>query len=511
MNIRRESMIIKFPINLQYSRIFLISVCLFSFGTAFQASEIDPTRETGRPNFIHIMVDDMSADAMGFCDRFDFMKTPHMDTMAASGIVFNKFFVTTSLCSPSRASILTGRYGHGTGVPDNSVESDPDPRLPTYPGLLQEAGYVTAHIGKWHMGHGDHPRPGFSHWYGFDGQGVYFDPVMNRNGKQEQIKGYLTDIITDEAIAFMRENKDQPFLLNLWHKAAHGPFLPPPRHEGFLDDVDYPKPVSWDDDLRNKPSWRRRNRAFGGAHLNYWLASEGKPIPDTAPVPPFTYEATLESRNHLSTLFAVDDSLGRIMATLDELGLLDNTVVIFTADNGFFLGEYARGDKRLADDVSMRVPMILHYPALKRGGETIDAIGLNIDFAPTFLDWAGVEMPESIQGSSLVPLLEGKVANLRDQFLYEYFQEEYAPGFPTILALRTERWKYVHHPYDPAAHDELFDLKTDPHEQYSLHGKAEFADQLERLKGSMEQEMERLEYKRPAYHFDPANYTGKNP
>jgi len=490
---------------MRHSRLFLISFCLSSVGTVIQATEVKPER----PNFIHIMVDDMAADAMGFSGRFPFMKTPHMDQMARDGIVFNQFFVTTSLCSPSRASILTGRYGHGTGVPDNSVKSDPDPCLPTYPELLQKAGYVTAHIGKWHMGHGDHPRPGFSHWYGFDGQGVYFDPVMNRNGKQEKVEGYLTDIITDEALAFIRDNKDRSFSLNLWHKAAHGPFLPPPRHQGILDEVEFPKPASWDNDLRNKPSWRRRSRAHGGVHLDIWLASEEKPIPEAIPPRPFTPENVAKYGKHLSTLFAVDESLGRIMAGLKDLGLLDNTVVIFTADNGYFLGEYARGDKRLADDASIRVPMILSYPPLNRGGETLEAIGLNIDFAPTILEWAGIKPPDTMQGQSLVALFEGKTDKVRDQFLYEYFQEEYAPGIPTILALRTTRWKYVHHPYDPTADDELFDLETDPNEQFSLHGNPDYADRLEALKGAMEQEMKRLEYKRPAYHYDPANYQDK--
>ena len=496
---------------MQNARFSLIAITLCSITPIIHATVGNDAPDSVRPNFIHIMVDDMAADAMGFCGRFDFMKTPNMDRMAESGIVFNNFFVTTSLCSPSRASILTGRYGHGTGVPDNTVHSDPNPELPTYPQLLQEAGYVTGHVGKWHMGHGDHPRQGYSHWYGFDGQGVYFDPVMNRNGKQEQVKGYLTDIITDEAIAFIRENRDQSFALNLWHKAAHGPFQPAPRHEGLIDEEEYPKPATWDNDLSNKPSWRRRSRAFGGAHLSGWLASEGKPVPEAVPPRQFTQENATKYRKHLSTLFAVDESLGRIMETLKELGLLDNTVVVFTADNGYFLGEYARGDKRLPDDVSMRVPMILQYPPLNQRGGTIDAIGLNVDFAPTFLEWAGIEVPEEMQGKSLVRLLEGKVDRVRNQFLYEYFQEAYAPGFPTILALRTERWKYVHHPYDPAAHDELFDLKMDPHEQFSLHGNLEYEDKLVQLKGAMEQEMERLEYKRPAYHYDPANYAESKP
>ena len=186
-------------------------------------------------------------------------------------------------------------------------------------------------------------------------------------------------------------------------------------------------------------------------------------------------------------------------------------MVIFTADNGFFLGEYARGDKRLQDDVSIRVPMILHYPPLERAGERIDALCLNIDFAPTFLEWAGIDIPDSVQGISLLPVLTGKTTKLRDRFLYEYFQEEYAPGFPTILALRTERWKYVHYPYDPTAHDELYDLQTDPHEQYSLHAKADHASRLQSLHEALKTEMERLEYRRPAYQYDPGNYADQTP
>lgn len=487
-------------------KIFALFLCSF-FYTCLQA-ESSETSDAVRPNFIHIMVDDMAADSMGFSGRFTFMETPNIDKMAERGVVFNQFFVTTSLCSPSRASILTGRYAHGTGIPDNLSRRVLDPSLPTYPQLLQEAGYVTAHIGKWHMGSDDQPRPGFSHWYGMKRQGVYFDPVMNRNGKQELVKGYMTDIITEEALAFIRANRDKPFALNLWHKAAHLPFQPAPRHADVFENVNFPKPETWDNDYRDRPSWMRRAGNYG-VHLQPWRNSEGKPIPESIPATPFTRKSTARFRNHLSTLLAVDDSLGRIMAMLEELDLFDSTVVVFTADNGFFLGEYRRSDKRLQDEASIRVPMILQYPPLNNAGESISAIGLNIDFAPTILDWAGVEIPGSMQGESLRPLIEGKTDKVRDQFLYEYFQEQYAPGIPTILALRNENWKYVHYPYDPTAFDELFDLNSDPYEQFSVAGKPEYADRLESMKLSMEEEMQRTEYRRPSYHYDPANYPEK--
>lgn len=488
--------------------IMVIALALCPYFYTSLLAEGSEISEAERPNFIHIMVDDMAADSMGFSGRFSFMETPNMDKMAKKGVVFSQFFVTTSLCAPSRASILTGRYAHGTGVTDNSSKRVLDPTLPTYPQLLQEAGYVTAHIGKWHMGFDDEPRPGFSHWYGFKNQGVYFDPVMNRNGKRELVSGYVTDILTEEALAFIKANRDKPFALNLWHKAAHGPFQPAPRHADVFDNVNFPKPETWENDLRDRPSWMRRGRLYG-VHLQPWRNSEGKTIPDVVPSKPFTKKSTAKFINHLSTLLAVDDSLGRIMAKLEELNLIDNTLVIFTADNGFFLGEYARGDKRLQDEASMRVPMIIQYPPLNNSGETIDAIGLNIDFAPTILDLAGVEIPDSMQGESLRSLLEGKSDKVRDQFLYEYFQGEYAPGIPTILALRTEHWKYVHYPYDPTAFDELFDLNSDPHEQFSVAREPEYASRLESMYKSMRDEMQRTQYHRPPYHYDPANYSEK--
>lgn len=486
------------------ARLFVfLSACVIAASGAF-ASESDSGSR--RPNFIHIMVDDMAADAMGFCGRFPTIETPNLDHLAESGIVFNQFFVTTSLCSPSRASILTGRFGHGTGVPDNSVYRDPNPAHPTYPALLQEAGYVTAHIGKWHQGRGDQPRPGFTHWYGFDGQGVYFDPVMNRDGVREEVSGYITDILTDDAVAFIEANRDRPFALNLWHKAAHGPFQPAPRHEGNIKHQDFPKHPTWDHDLHGKANWLRRGRAYGGVHLKTWLESEGKPIPEAISSKPFNETNTEKFRKHLEAIFAVDDSVGRIMQTLEHCGLLDNTVVVFTADNGFFLGEFSRGDKRLPDEASIRVPMILHYPPLKREGEKVDAIGLNIDFAPTFLQWAGVEVPSSMHGISLVPLLRGEEEKVRDRFLYEYFQEEYAPGIPTMLAVRDSRWKYIQYPYDASEKDELYDLKNDPMELHSLADDSRYSEKVKEMKAALAEEMERYDYQKPRYQYDPANY-----
>lgn len=454
-----------------------------------------------RPNFVHIMVDDMSADALAFKKKYPFIQTPNIDRLAREGIVFNNFFVTTSLCSPSRASILTGRYAHCTGVPDNSGK-DIDPSLPTYPELLKNNGYVTAHIGKWHMGESDAPRRGFTHWVGFGGQGRYFDPLLNTNGDRKVHKGYITDILTDEAIDFIEKNAERPFAVNLWHKAMHGPFQPPPRHSIPGHDG-YPKPVTWDDDLSDKNVGMRRARIYG-VHKDKWTASEGKVIPLRVAPPEFNADATDIYRRHLSTLRAVDESVGRILDVLEKKGILDKTVVIFTADNGYFLGEFAWRDKRLAYDPSMRAPLVMRYPPAGAGRE-VNALTINLDFAETFLELAGVPIPATMQGRSWRPLLEGADTSVRNHILYEYFQENYAPGVPTILAVRTARWKYLHYPYEEksAYVDELYDLQHDPNETKNLASEPASAATLAAMKTLLKNSLRETGYKTPEYRYDP--------
>ena len=228
-------------------------------------------------------------------------------------------------------------------------------------------------------------------------------------------------------------------------------------------------------------------------------------MPERTPAKPFTPENTLKYRNHLSTLHAVDDSVGRVMEALTAEGLLDNTIVVFTSDNGFYVGEYARSDKRLAYEPSIKVPMLVHYPKFSQSGNEIDAFGNNLDFAPTFLEMAGIKIPDTMHGESLIPLLTGEKDSIREHLFYEYFQEEYAPGIPTMLALRTKRWKYITTPYlEPSlGGDELYDLENDPYETTSLAGDPAYAHQLGELRQKLLADMKRFDYRRPPYIYYP--------
>ena len=265
-----------------------------------------------KPNILFVMVDDLAPDAV-FSDRFPFLKTPNVDRLAEEGAVFDNFLVTTSLCSPSRASILTGTYAHRHGVRYNEV-SDPDPSLPQFPQVLQEHGYVTAMIGKWHMARHAEPRDGFDYWLSFEGQGVYTDPELNEDGRVCRVEGYITDILTDKTIEFLKAETDRPFSILLWHKANHAPFEPAPRHADAFPDAEIDEAVSRSLDFSGKPRWQRRERIYG-PHYRHWIASEGKPIPDRLDPPPPWHARNHVILNMLRCMLAVDEGGNHIHRT----------------------------------------------------------------------------------------------------------------------------------------------------------------------------------------------------
>ncbi|MBN2308947.1 MAG: sulfatase-like hydrolase/transferase, partial [Candidatus Hydrogenedentes bacterium] len=403
--------------------------------------------------------------ALGCSGRFPFLKTPNMDRLAREGAQFANAFVTTSLCSPSRACFLTGCYAHRHGVRTNE-HRDPDPALTTFPQALQRAGYETAFVGKWHMRPVAEPRPGFDYWLSFRGQGQYLNPELNENGRAFRAEGYMTDLLTRYAVDWIEQPRDKPFCLLLWHKAVHGPFTPADRHANAFPDARLPEPASFSDSLEGRPAWMRRARLYG-ARMEEWRKSEGKSVPDA--VKPGSWSGTNRAHlDYMRALMAVDESLGAVLASLEARGQLDNTLVVFTSDNGFFLGEHGRGDKRLAYDESLRIPLLMRYPGLVEAGSVIDPMALNIDLGPTFLDLAGARIPRSMQGASLLPLLRGDSRTWRKSFLYEYFQESWLPGIPTMTGVRTERWKYVQYPHVPGELEELYDLRADPIEVVNL-------------------------------------------
>lgn len=422
-----------------------------------------------RPNFVVIIADDMAYGLFGPSHRFPFLALPNLQGLATRGVVFDNAFVTTSLCSPSRATLLSGLYAHTHGVVVNeSVELPAS--VATYPQILQHAGYETAFVGKWHMDAStDAPRPGFDYWLSFRGQGVYEDPLLNENGRAVQRYGYITDLLTEYAVNWLRQPRTRPFLLILSHKAPHNPAVPAERHAAALADTTLPEPVSFTDSYEGKPAWERRYARCGGTPAAFAQCPD--PQPDR--IPPWPWSARDGARlQYLRTLLALDDSVGSVLSTLDGQGLARSTYVVFLSDNGLFLGEHRLGDKRLAYEESMRIPLVIGGADLTP--RRVSATALNLDLAPTALDLAGVPVPAQMQGLSLAKLLRGQPATPRDAFLYEYDEESFLPVVPDILAVRTGSRKYVTYPGRPSD-IELYDLLSDPNEMRNLAGRPEWA------------------------------------
>jgi N-acetylglucosamine-6-sulfatase len=406
-------------------------------------------------NVVFILIDDQRYDALGFAGH-PFLETPHLDALARNGLVFDRAFVTTSLCSPSRASILTGQYAHRHGVLDNSTRLAE--HVPTFPQELQRAGYETAFVGKWHMGGAsDEPRPGFDRWVSFRGQGVYENPTLNIDGEKVEREGYTTDLLTDYAVDFLEHPHETPFMLYLSHKAVHAEFLPAPRHRDSYAEKHYPHPASMADTeeyYRGKPRWVRDQRAS-------WHGVDAM----------YNHDVDFDefAKRYAETMRAVDDSVGRVVQTLRDQGLLESTLLIYTSDNGFLFGEHGLIDKRTMYEESIRVPLIVHCPELIPAPGSRAQMILNLDFAPTILAAAGLPVPETVQGRSFLPIIEGHDTDWRDAFLYEYFWERSFPQTPTVLGVRTDTYKFMkfHGIYDTY---ELYDLEHDPDEMNNLLG-----------------------------------------
>ena len=422
-----------------------------------------------KPNFLFVLVDDQPYDAVGFSNRYPFLKTPNIDKLAKEGVNVKNFFVTQSICSPSRASFLTGTYPHIHGVNQNNKYVDPDwTNYAPFSTHLQKSGYETAHIGKIHMAWKrgkEHIRPGFDYWFSFIGQGQYFNPKVNDNGRETQIEGYMTDILTDKTVDWLvnKRDPDKPFSLNLWHKAVHEKHLPAPRHEDLFQDDPLPEPPfdTHKETFKGKPEWLRR-KTYG------FKWNENDKIPEELP------EITWPINKHkymqlLRSLIAVDESLGKVIKTLEEIGELENTVIIYSSDNGYFMGEHTFIDKRLAYENSMRVPMIIRYPKLISKSSVVDEQCLNIDIAPTILDLAGVNKPSYMQGESMLKLISGKKdKSWRKSMLFEYYVDDAWPyAGPNQVAVRTNEYKLIDNFLEDDI-DELYDLKNDPGEMINL-------------------------------------------
>lgn len=437
-----------------------------------------------RKNVVFILSDDHRYDFMGFMGKVPFLETPNMDRMATEGVHVQNAFVSTSLCSPSRASILSGQYAHNHKVVDNqSLIPEGTVFFPEY--LQKEAGYQTGFIGKWHMGE-QHSgqRPGFDFWASFKGQGVYYNPIINFNGTDE-VHGdsaYVTDVLTNYAIDFIsNRDKEKPFFLYLSHKGVHADFQPAKRHLGKYEEepVAYPptmfppgherSTVSADqynyDDL---PNWAKAQR-------NSWHGVD------------YMYHGQINFedfyRRYCETLLSVDESIGTVLDYLESEDLLENTVVIYMGDNGFSFGEHGLIDKRQAYEESMRVPMLAMgggIPAASRVSEVVQ----NGDVGPTVMDLAGLGEKAHMDGSSFKKLLYQESIPWRDTVYYEYFWERPFPQTPTVHAVRTSKYKFIryHGVWDI---NELYDIENDPNEMNNLIRNDDYREVAEELRSAL--------------------------
>lgn len=418
--------------------------------------------EQPRPNLVIMMTDDQRADALS-CAGNTVLKTPHLDRLATEGMRFRNMFVTNALCAPSRATLLTGLYSHSHGVIDN-MDRRLKPEQKLLSDYLRDGGYEVAFCGKSHIAGALRERQ-WDYYFGYRGQGQYLQPRIAEGvkGKDEVHQGYMDDVVTDRAIAWLQQKREKPFCLFLFFKAPHRSWVRAPRHKELFAGVTVPQPPTFDDPGTGKP------QAFLNARNKIGMF---KDVTD--------YQSFM--KDYYSTITAVDENVGKVLATLREMGQLDQTAVLFTSDNGFFLGEWQRFDKRFMHEPSIRVPLLVRYPAKIKAGTLCDRMALNIDLAPTILELAGLPVPAHMHGRSLVPLLAQPDAPWRADWLYEYF--EYPDPSHDVRkqrGIRTERYKLIHY-FEAPEEFELYDLEKDPQERVNLHGQPEYAELEKKLR-----------------------------
>ncbi len=440
-----------------------------------------------RPNIIVVLVDDMRWDEYGVVGH-NYLQTPNIDRVANEGINFKNAFTTTPLCSPSRASFLTGLYAHTNGITDNLARNEQSHKLETFPKFLNEKGYETAFIGKWHMGNDDTRRPGFDNWVALKGQGEAIDPNLNVNGERHVVKGYVTDILTDYSLKFIKEPREKPFLLYLSHKALHpnliqrddgsavnigdGGFIAADRHKGMYNSAIFQRRPNNGIPPLDKPALMRK-------------------IGDLPPLGPETATPEKDIRERAEMLMGVDEGLGRIMNELEATGQLDNTILVFTSDHGYWYGEHGLDyERRLAYEEAIRIPMLIRYPPKIKAGQTADQMILSIDLAPTLIEMAGEVPGDHLQGRSLIPIIDGTVQDWRKSFLVEYYSDTVFPRIVTMgyKAVRNERYKYIHY-VDLEGMDELYDLQNDPYELKNVINDPEASDVLEQMKAELQNQL----------------------
>lgn len=434
------------------------------------APQADPIR---RPNVLYVVCDDLRPQALS-CYGSPSVRTPHIDQLAAGGVRFENAFCTTSLCSPSRASILTGLYAHRHGVRNNFTELPS--AIPHFPARLRESGYRAAYIGKWHMGEdNDEPRAGFDWFVTHKGQGKYFDTEWNINGKKREVRpGYYTHVVTDLALEWLQEQSaERPWVLCLGHKAPHSFYLPEEKYAKSFASVEIPYPESAFQ-LTSKPKWiADRRYTWHGIYgpLFEWR----KTFPDDRPEAVSDFSNMV--RAYWGTVLSVDDSIGRLVDHLKAAGQLENTIIVFMGDNGLLEGEHGMVDKRTMHEPSIRIPLIVTGADLPRGVVVKEQV-LTIDTAPSILDLCAAPPLVQIQGRSWKQLVTQGEPAWRTAWFYEYNYEKQFPYTPNIRGIRTDRWKFIRYPHGDGSpdrhHPELYDLVNDPLEIHNLAGIPEY-------------------------------------
>lgn len=454
-----------------------------------------------RPNLVFVMSDDHAAHALGaYGSRVN--ETPNIDRIATEGVRLDNCFCTNALCAPSRASILTGTYSHVNGV--RTLRTYLDNTRTTFPMLMRDSGYATALFGKWHLGHGaEHDPRGFDSWAVFPGQGEYWDPeLIEADGRRHRVEGYATDVVTDRSIAWLERQRSsgQPFCLLLHHKAPHRPWHPDTKHGHLYPDGSIAVPETFDDDHTGHASparvARMRITELGRRDLKV-DPPEGM---SGAELAPWKYQRYMS--DYLRCVRSVDDNVGRILDWLDAAGLSDDTVVVYTSDQGFFLGDHGWFDKRFMYEESIRMPLLVRYPREIPAGTARDAMVTNVDFAQTFLDYADLDAPGHMQGRSMRPILRGdEVPDWRTSVYYRYWEHDDEHHHVWAhYGVRTQTHKLVYYYADglglPGASTrgfepewELFDLVTDPYELHSVHGDPAYSD----VRAELESELRRLQ------------------
>jgi N-acetylglucosamine-6-sulfatase len=453
------------------------------------------------PNIIIILTDDHRYDFMGFVGAVPWLRTPALDKIRNDGAWIKNASVSTALCSPSRATLLSGQYAHTHKVVDNF---SPLPKgLNFFPSYFQSAGYQTAFFGKWHMGNTDDmPQKGFHFWESFQGQGVYYNPTLNINGVRKAFldSTYITDLLTKHALEWLSKvhKQGKPFLLYLSHKGVHDEFMPAKRHRGIYagNKIYYPSTINLTAQSNSKifgdtfllqpsSSMAQKLQGFNVADIPQWVKKQRNSWHGVD----YMYDGRVSFDEfyirYAETLQSIDESTGQLLDFLKENGLENNTVVLYLGDNGFMMGELGLIDKRNMYEASMRIPLLMKYPGVIQPGSTLNALIQNVDIAPTLLNIASIPIPSKMQGTNFLPLLKGDTIEKKvRRAYYEYYWEFSYPQTPTTLGIREQQYKFIFYPgiWDIS---ELYDLERDPEEKNNLYRNPLFQPVIQRMRNEL--------------------------